>query len=296
MKPGTTGVVTDVPGLVSLWPYQPGKLPLSCYIKYGWQALGARRAPPFCTIKPVTRQKRWLVYFIYAPDGVLQSYHDYTLSRLAKQDINVLVVQASRKRNDISPEIQQRCDALFWKALGGYDFSAYAIALDALATHSPGADVLVMNDSIYGPFCDLTPFYKIARWDLTGFTASNGGSQKHIQSYAFILKDVTPKRMHDLEWIFSPNFVFNSAEGAVACQELWLARVASRSMSVGSFWYGIEATAGEKAMTQDPSLSKGIELLKAGFPFLKRSLHGKHDYLHLADAAIEQLQRLGHPL
>jgi len=290
LQQGKTGVVKEVSDLKSLWPYEAEKLTLECYVRYGWRALRVRRAPRSRALKPVTKQKRWVAYFIFAPDGALQPYHDYTLLKLSEQDAKILIVMACRSRKDIPPDLQKRCDALYWKGLGGYDFSAYTIALNAIAGKSPRADVLVMNDSIYGPFCDLTPFFTQAPWDLTGFTASNCAKIRHIQSYAFILKNVTPERMRDLKWAFPSKCAFNSAEGAVTCQELWLARVASRSMSVGSFWFG------EEAVVQDPSLTRGVALLRAGFPFLKRSLHGKHDYLHLASAAIEQLKRLGHPL
>jgi len=286
----TQDPVRRVEDLQSNWTYRAEPMPLRNYARYCWRMLGVRPAPTSLAIKPVTKQERWIAYFMFAPDGRLQPYHEFTLARLREQNTSVLVVVASHSKEEIPPDLQNQCDALYWKALSGYDFSAYTVALTAVARHSPGADVLVFNDSVYGPFSDLDAFLSRAPWDLTGFTAGNVSRQTHIQSYAFILKNVTPARLESLRSIFRPSSAFNSANGAISCQELWLARVASRSMSVGSFWYG------EAKTVIDPSLSRGVELLQVGFPFLKRSLQSKHTWFQQADAAVEQLQRLGHPL
>lgn len=289
-KMDTQDPARDVADLEGNWTYRAEPLSLATYGRYLRWMLEIRSAPRSIAITPVTRRRRWLVYFVFAPDGRLQPYHEFTLARLREQDTSVLVVFASPSRHLIPPDLPNQCEALYWKALSGYDFSAYTIALAAVAKDSPGADVLVFNDSVYGPFSDLNPFLSRASWDLTGFTASNLADQAHIQSYAFILKNVTPARLKSLRSIFRPYSAFNRGQGVIYCQELWLARVASRSMSVGSFWYG------EHTIVSDPSLTKGVELLHAGFPFLKRSLHGKHSWIRQGDAAIEQLERLGHPL
>jgi len=247
---------------------------------------GARPAPPFKVLKPVTQRHRWLVYFIFAPAGKLEPYHHFSLRKLRQHDAGLLVIFAGKVPGEIPAAIADVADACYWKGLNGYDFSAYSIALNAIATHSPGADVLVMNDSVFGPLVDLTPFLDDAPWNLTGFTATNVSGQKHIQSYAFILKDVTADRLHALRWIFPERFAFNSAVGAVSCQELWFARVASRSMLVGSYWYG------EDAVSHDPSLTRAVALVEAGFPFLKRSLLGKHKKFQPAGEVEQLLKRL----
>lgn len=260
----------DVSGTQSLWRYARDRLPLGCYWRYAKNIFRARRPPPFRELKPLDARERWIVYFIYSPDGTLQAHHHYALRRLRAHAAGLLVVFASADEGKVPTEVRANSDACFWKGLGGYDFSAYTIALRAIADKSPGADVLVMNDSVFGPISDLTPFFDKAPWDLTGFTGSDGSNQLHIQSYAFILKDVTPRRLHDLRWIFSPHFAFNNAFGAISCQELWMSRFAARTMSVGSFWYASFADRG------DISLTQAVELVEAGMPFLKRSLTGKH--------------------
>lgn len=279
----------EVAGLESHWTYEPEPLPISQYLRYGWHALGARAAPKFTEVVAVTPRPRWFVYFAFAPDGTLEPHHVFSLTRLRAEGVPTLVVFASRVPAAVPDVLSAQCDALIWKPLGGFDFSAYRIALAAIALRSPGAEVLVMNDSVYGPFRDLTPYFS-SPWDLTGFTASNGGGQRHIQSYAFVLKDVTEARLARLRPVFRKSTAFNSARGAICCQELWLARAAARSMSVGALWYG------ERPEVVDPSLSKAIPLVDAGFPFLKRSLCGKHRAFQQDVAVRERLAHFGHPL
>jgi hypothetical protein len=54
----------------------------------------------------------------------------------------------------------------------------------------------------------------------------------------------------------------------IQVQETRFARVAARSLRVGAYWFA------EKEQVLDPTLFRPIELITAGFPFLKRSLTG----------------------
>jgi hypothetical protein len=274
MKTVTPQRFRNVEGMEYGWAYKPEPLALSCYTRYWRRATAARRAPLHCVVKPVTLQPRWIIYFIYAPTGRLETHHHFTLRRLKAHGIPLLVVFASPSPADMPPILEIHADAIYWKALSGYDFSAYSIALRGIARQSPGSRVLVMNDSVFGPFADLTPSIDAAPWDLTGFTATDVSKQRHIQSYAFVLKNVTEDRLDDLRWVFPSQLAFSTAYGAISCQELWFARVASRSMSVGSFWWG------EAAKVHDPSLTKAVELIDVGFPFLKRSLLTRQSRFH----------------
>jgi lipopolysaccharide biosynthesis protein len=176
-----------------------------------------------------------------------------------------------------------------WKDLPGYDFSAYRLVLSHLAGCSPGAEVLVMNDSVYGPFADLREVFDTAPWALTGFTASNL-RESHIQSYAFLLRNLRPSTLVRLAPVLPPGIAFNQFRHIIDLQESRFARVAARSMSVGALWYG------DVRDLSDPTLARPMELLDNGFPFLKRSLLGKHQGFIERDAVLARLHALGHPL
>lgn len=245
--------------------------------------------PSFFPLKPVVPRADWTVYFVYAPDGLLTPAHCFTLSRLRDLGMNLFVVCATRTVGEVPEALAAYADALYWKALRGFDFSAYALALNVIARQSPHARVLLLNDSVFGPFVDVRHRIDGAPWDLTGFTASSR-IENHVQSYSFVIKDVTRARVRSLWPVFFPRISLNTHVAVTLCQETRLARVAARSMSVGAYWY---ADAGKMS---DPVLVRPFELLDAGFPFLKKSLVGKHSRFNPENAAEAYLAMQRHPL
>lgn len=250
-------------------------------------------APAHQVIKPVTPADRWFVYFVYSPEGSLSAAHRFTLARLRDMNERVFVVVASKAPEAIDQDLRSSADALYWKALSGYDFSAYALALRAVAAQSPHASALVLNDSVYGPFVDLRPFIERSPWDLLGFTASSH-TENHIQSYAFMLRDVTARRVQALAEVLPADFAYAINVDVIDAQELQLARIASQTMSVGACWYGVHPA------VPDPMLTLPQQLLAAGSPFIKRSVVGGKHYRvfqpHAQEALRELLAGAGHPV
>ena len=279
-----------IPGLTRNWTFQPAAVRVSERLRTANRVLRyASRAPASAVLKPARPAARWVVCFVYVPGAGLSAGQRFTLERLKALALPVLVVCACPRDSAVLPVLRELCDALLWKDLPGYDFSAYRLALSHLAAHSPGADVLVMNDSVYGPFSDLREVFDTAPWGLTGFTASNQRAP-HIQSYAFLLRDVRPSTMVWLAPVLLPGLAFNQFRQVVDLQETRFARVASRSMSVGALWFG------DVRDVSDPTLARPLELLDGGFPFLKRSLLGKHQGVIEREAVLARLEALGHPL
>lgn len=283
-------VETPISGLSRLWTYERERLSPRCYIRR-WRALrNATAMPQSLELKPLTAKSAWVLYFIYSPTGRLDEGHLFTLDALKQAGLPVLAVVASEKPDLVPEQVMRSCDAVIWKAQPGYDFSAYAIGLDAVARHSPGADVLVFNDSVFGPFHDLKAFLSGAPWDLTGFMATDGSLQRHIQSYAFVMKDVRRERLDAMGDVLTTAFAFDDARFTICVRELWMARQASQTMSVGSYWFGAVRD------VLDPTLSKAIELVDAGFPFMKRSLLSKQSHYQQAEDVVSCLRRHGHPV
>lgn len=260
---------STIDGLVRHWPFALGHIPAWLHIRRAVRSAIWKRSPPqHVVIKAAPQSDSWCCLFAFLPDAVLSPAHRFTMQRLKKMNVPLLVVCATPHVNDVPRELHDLCDSLIWKSLSGYDFSAYAIALWHLAAASPGATALVTNDSILGPFVDIGPLIADPPWDLTGFTASSL-VQNHIQSYAFVIRDVRVDRMQHLEAVLPIRFAYNRAGEVILCQELTLAAKASRSMSCGALWYG------EAGRVDDPTLQRPIELLDCGFPFLKKSVFGK---------------------
>lgn len=279
-----------IPGLCRDWDFQPSKVMRWEYRRTAELFLRkAHRRPAWHQVKAISPKTAWIVYFVYTPDGLLSPAHEFTLARLRDTGVPILVVCASRNPSLIPPDLAKYCDALLWKDLPGYDFSAYTLALREISKRSPGADVLVLNDSVFGPFSDLKQVFRDARWDLTGFTASNQLTN-HVQSYAFMLRHVDPKRMQSLSRVFFPFAAVSDPNAVVYLQEIRLARIASRSMKVGAFWFG------DKSEVLDPTLVRPMELIDQGFPFLKRSLLTKHNRYIDRDDVLSRLEELAHPV
>ena len=245
--------------------------------------------PPSRVITPVDMRRRWSLYFIYAPDGRMRPSHRFTLRRLRSNNTALAVVYASPSAADVPSELVAATDALYWKGLSGFDFSAYAIGLHALAEHSRGADIFVMNDSVYGPFSSLDTVWAQIGWDMTGFTAS-GNIQNHIQSYAFLLRDWNVRKFNGLKSILRLEDAYAEHRDVVFGQESLFAQQATKTMSVGSQWYA------DYEKCSDVTIYAALALCEAGFPFMKKSLFTK--YAHLVDqgAFRAALQATGHPL
>ncbi|MCY7315897.1 MAG: hypothetical protein LH480_09820 [Rubrivivax sp.] len=240
--------------------------------------------PASRVLKPVLAAPRWLAYFVYLPDGQLLPQHHFTLRRLREHGLPLLVIAASPSPDQVPPELHTAADALAWKALPGYDFSAYRLIWSLLAEHSPGADVLLLNDSVLGPFSDLTPFIDRARWSLTGFTAS-AEYGNHVQSYAMVLRDVRPSLLKALTPLFRFGRCLQSFDDVVLAQEVQLSRVMARTISVGSLWWS----------PGNATLEQPFALLDQGYPFLKRALIDKHRAKQDERLVRARLKKAGHP-
>ncbi|WP_375288087.1 hypothetical protein [Sphingomonas sp.] len=272
------------------WQYRPSR-PDAVDRLRRLRALGRWQPAPAheCLVPIRGARDRWIVYFLFLPAGrSLDSAHRYTLARLRASGTGLLVVCAAARAADVPAELHGIADALYWKALGGFDFSAYALGLHAIAAANPGADVLVLNDSVFGPFGPIDALWPLMTWDLTGFTAC-GQVENHIQSYAFHLKNVTPQRMAGLAQVLPAGRAHDQYEPVVLRQETRLAVDAARRMSVGALWYGAPD------LTVDPSLFAAMPLVEAGFPFLKRALRTKHTGIYPDEAIRAVLVRRGHP-
>lgn len=280
----------EVAGLQTWWDYRPSEPSFQVRLKRMVAHLFHERPrPESVPIKPVVPSERWVAYFAYLPQGVLSDAHRFTLGRLRDEGCRVLVICAASDVSKVPAELGRYADALYWKDLGGYDFSAYTLALETIVECSPGANVLVLNDSMFGPFHPVLPYLQHVRWDLTGFTGS-ALKENHLQSYGFILRAFDAVRLTQLRDVFFTDKAFDHANQVIWAQELVMARRASRHMRVGAYWYSDGVT------VDDPCLQRPIELIHAGFPFMKKSLLGKMEHFQNPDHVRAMLQSLGHPV
>ena len=277
-------------GLQQNWSFSPSRRSFSLFLERRHLATRFRiRAPRFELIRAPFEHERWVVYFLYLPDGTLTPSHRFTLRRLSDLRVPLFTVVGAHDAGMLPAEVATFSSALAWKALEGYDFSAYSFALRVLAKFSAGCTTLILNDSVFGPFAD--PFAALRHLDmgLVGFTASSQ-VENHLQSYAFVLSEVDQSRVGLLGSVFPETYAYSTERAVVYSQETIFARVAARSMSVGSLFFA------DAESIIDPSLVVPFQLLEMGHPWLKRSLLGKHASRVLRERVLETLHAMGHPV
>lgn len=284
-----TELARPVDGAQTYWNYVPSR-PRWAIVWRRWSARRTRqKSPAWRTIVPPAATGPWLLYFMFLPDGQMSAQHQFTLERLASEGARLMIVCTCPPGHPVLDQLRSRCDALYWKAVEGFDFSAYAIGLSELARHAPGSDVMVLNDSMLGPFAPLTPFIEQAPWRLAGLSAS-AMEENHLQSFALIFRGLDTGFLRAIAPVVSTEWCYNTSGPVILLQETRLARVASTQVSVGAFWYTDGST------HPDLCLHCPEQMLEAGFPLLKRSLFGKFAQGFQDPAAMQALlRRLGHP-
>lgn len=292
------------------WTFEPSTPSLRTRAKRLLARQGRIAPPASATIRPVEGASRWNALFLYSPSAVLDGDQRQILRRVRALAGQLLVVIATPTVDRLPPEVDI-ADAIIWKALPGFDFSAYALALAAVATRSAGATVYLQNDSVLGPFGDLDALVATAPWDLTGFMASPA-YENHLNSFAFVLRDVTRDRVAALAPALSERWSYADFDAVVLLQETRLARCAARRMSAGSLWYlptrpeepSLVARTCRRLLRArdapvpldlrgDAMLGMPLTLLDAGFPFLKRSLFGKFAAIADLELTKAKLGQLG---
>ncbi len=272
------------------WPFVPSAPSPRRRLRVaaGW-LLDSRRMPRHAALAPAYRSARgWIAYVMYLPDGRLQPAHHFTLQHLRSLNRPICAMAAAPSPTMLDPALPALVDALYWKALPGYDFSAYHLLLGELHHHSADTPVLLLNDSVWGPFTQLDTLLCDQPWDVTGLTAS-ARVENHLQSYCLSFRALGIEVMQALHDLFPAGRCMRSRIEVILGQETRWSRLLAQRVSVGSRWFHADPQG-------DPTLDLPFELLRQGMPFLKRSLRGRYAQHQSGQAVLEALARHGHPL
>lgn len=282
--------MTAPPGLIRHWDFTPSAPSPKIRLSRLWRDMFHRQpGPAWKAIRSITPAPHWAAYFVYAPDGALAPHHRYTIDKLRLQADYLAIIYASdRPMAGIDVALSQ-ADAVYWKALSGFDFSAYAILIAEAARQSPGCDLIMMNDSVLGPFNNLIDCFRTAPWRLSGLTGYSL-VENHVQSYAFCLRKVDDEVSSLVGKIASQRLSFSRFGDVVLCQETRFASTLAKQVDVGALWSSDHRRGGG-----DLPLVWPFGLLDEGFPFLKRSLFGKFGAFHDRAVLDEFLASQCHP-
>lgn len=273
------------------WLYRPSAPNLRVRVSRLARRTQRRPAPSWHSLMAVTPAPLWIAYFLFLPTGQISEVHRYTIARLRSEaGAKLLLIVASPEPTIVPKELCSKADALYWKALSGFDFSAFAIAIHEVASRSPGAEVILLNDSVFGPFASLRTLFDSLPWDVAALTA-NAEIENHIQSYCWRARGVTPEFAAGLARVLSSDWAYDRFVDVVTLQETKLARCVSAYASVGAKWFCNSGLPSIELTTSAP-----IEMIEMGLPLMKRSLLGKFGDLHPRQPLLDILRRFDHPL
>jgi lipopolysaccharide biosynthesis protein len=225
----------------------------------------------------------------------------------------VFVTNSEQIQDGDKAFLKQHCSAILIRRNIGYDFGAWRDALDTLGL--PRAEtraIYLVNDSVYGPFCDLQPLLSAVdfdRADLWGATES-WQHRYHLQSFFLVCgenairskawrrfwRSVRPIPCKD--WVIRHceiGFTGAMVAGGVRCAALFPCSVLLDAQELARLERIVDEDcrrlgqnprlhaqavqarrilkyARRKKNTLNPSVDLWRQLIQAGFPFLKREL------------------------
>lgn len=131
---------------------------------------------------------RWCVYSHFDKNSQVEKYVLLAIEKLKTAGFQVLFVSTSPAINEASLlELKLHADCVVIRENIGYDFGSYKLGIEFLRKHNIQLrQLLITNDSVFGPFNDLTAILnKATDFDIYGMTDSIDFLY-HLQSYFII--------------------------------------------------------------------------------------------------------------
>lgn len=194
----------------------------------------------------------------------------HLIDQLLMNSFQVVLVSSTPKELKIDlGQLSEKPLTVIRKPNFGYDFGSWAVALKVLP-ELQNHELLFLNDSMYGPFSDLTEILTRARqspFGITGLTDSQE-VRYHVQSYFLHFKEgVIQERAMERFWNSIQHL--DEHRDVVEQYEIDLTRTAQNAgIRVGSLYpWNMVVNYWE-----NPTLVGWKELLNSKFPFLKRRI------------------------
>jgi lipopolysaccharide biosynthesis protein len=138
---------------------------------------------------PLPDSRSEAVYAHFDRHGIIHDYVHEQLRALVAAGFRITFVSNAPEFPQTSvAEISNSCRQILWRRNAGYDFGAYKDGIKAVGDLDQVDRLLLMNDSIYGPFYPLTQILAAVdplQTDFWGITDS-WELAYHIQSYFMI--------------------------------------------------------------------------------------------------------------
>lgn len=130
-------------------------------------------------------------YSTYDHDSIVDPYVYYYLTELQRCGFTIILISTSKSiSNQDLIKLKSLCGAVILRENLGYDFVSWKVGVKIFPPQKNTNSVLLANDSVYGPFFDLSVYLRTCHesiFDVIGMTDS-WEFKYHIQSYFIILK------------------------------------------------------------------------------------------------------------
>ncbi len=207
----------------------------------------------------------------WAPDSKVSRSVAELTRVLSANEFMVVVVSTAKGAGPLEwPEPQPASVTILRRPNVGYDFGSWATALDRYPVVAGADQVLLMNDSLAGPFepmDDLLARFADSRADVWGLTDTTQFGH-HLQSYCLGFKN-QKLREAPLAGFWRGIRIEASRDDVIWRYEIGLSRLLHRERNTldVAFDYGGVVREG-----QNPTIIGWQRLLDRGFPFVKRQL------------------------
>ncbi|MDR2197908.1 MAG: rhamnan synthesis F family protein [Deltaproteobacteria bacterium] len=227
----------------------------------------------------------------YDPDGMVDPYALYFAERLKKS--GYLVVLCSQNEITMDENLRELFDAAIYRNGPGLDFTSWKKALGAFPSLFEAEELLLTNDSFFGPVGSLEPLYDAmnpVECDFWG-VVENPMFRPHVQSFYIVLrkKAVTSKAFREF---------FDSVRSSAK------RRISIRYETIFTQWLISGGLTGAVRFPLScyvhPKYSNHIfsnGFLKTGqFPFIKRRMIIENPYAVLLQDLPDVLSGRGYPV
>jgi len=244
---------------MALWPLSRRKLLRAWQAlsdRMSWQAARRHLAPHYVTQrwegeKPLAGAAKIAVLVHFSPQPFFADYFVYLLRALDQAGFTTVIVSNSPKLDPASLQsILPLCGRVLQRKNIGYDFGAWRDGILQTAEIAGAEQLLILNDSIFGPLQDLSGIIDRCRFDRTdvwGMTDSYDGKY-HLQSF----------------------FILFGAK-------------ALRSAAFTKFWHGMRYVSSKRVVIFKYEIGLSQALLKAGL-----KLKALYPYRQLSEAVMNR--------
>lgn len=226
----------------------------------------------------------------WAPTGRLSRSVSELTSVLVNHGYEVIISSSAEGEGDLAwPEVRPSNVTVLRRPNLGYDFGSWATALDRYPAIAAADQVLLLNDSLAGPFQpidQLLRHFDQSGADVWGMTDTCQFG-RHLQSYCLGFKRGCLTE-GPLARFWRGVRVERSRDDVIWRYEIGLSRLLHRER------FSIDAAIGYRKVVsegQNPTIIGWRRLLDAGFPFVKRQLLRQPEAAPDGSLVREEVQR-----